>query len=266
MVEEKVKIQTHWNANPCGTRPSDYTPGSLEYFRQLDTYRYGDYAWWLPRIMGFDDAKGKQVLEIGTGQGTDLAMFAKHGAICTGVDLTERHLELSRQRFDLYCLEARFLRGDAENLPLESNSVDIVYSYGVIHHTPNIEAAIREIYRVLKPGGQARVMIYAKYSEFNLYVLLQGLLRLQFLRYGYDATISHWCEGTAWDNVVRVGRYSKREATQMFSKAGFRSVKVSKHLLTRGNVPILGRYLSRHSLEQLAQLIGWNLIIKAEKR
>ena len=54
MVEDKIRIQTRWNANPCGTRPLDYTPGSLEYFRQLDTYRYGDYAWWLSRVMEFD--------------------------------------------------------------------------------------------------------------------------------------------------------------------------------------------------------------------
>jgi SAM-dependent methyltransferase len=142
---------------------------------------------------------------------------------------------------------------------------DIVYSYGVIHHTPNIEAAAREIYRVLKPGGETRIMVYAKYSEFNLYVLLKGLIRLDFLRYGYAATISHWCEGTAWDNPVPVGRFSKREVQRMFSQAGFKCIQISKYLLTQGNIPIVGRFLSNHALERLAHCIGWNLIIKAEK-
>ena len=265
MITDKERVQKHWNSNPCGSRTSETTPGTAAYFKRIDDYRYGYYAPWLPRVMGFADAEGKQLLEIGVGQGTDLAMFAKNGALCTAVDLTERHLELAQERFTLANLEGRFMRGDAEALPFDDESFDIVYSYGVIHHTPDITAAISEIHRVLKPGGEARVMIYAKYSEFNVYIWLQGLARLQFFRYGYKSTISHWCEGTAWDNPVIVGRYSGRKARQMFSEAGFRAVRVSKHLLTAGNLPVVGKYLSNRALERLARLIGWNLIIKARK-
>jgi ubiquinone/menaquinone biosynthesis C-methylase UbiE len=265
MIEDKKRIQKHWNTNPCGSRTSHHPKGTLEYFEQIDNYRYGYYAPWLPRVMGFNNVAGKQLLEIGVGQGSDLAMFAKHGAICTGVDITERHLELSRKRFRLLGLDGCFLISDAENLPFNDGAFDIVYSYGVLHHTPNIRAAIREIYRVLRPGGEARIMIYAKYSEFNFYTILQGLIRFQFLRYGYAATVSHWCEGTAWDNPVPVSRYSNREVMRLFSAAGFKSMKVSKHLLTRGNVPVLGRFLSDCALESLARLIGWNLVIRADK-
>jgi ubiquinone/menaquinone biosynthesis C-methylase UbiE len=215
--------------------------------------------------MGFNDAKGKRLLEIGVGQGTDLAMFAKHGAVCTGIDLCAEHLRISRRRFHLYNLECRFVLGDAEVLPFDDNTFDIVYSYGVIHHTPDIEAAAREIYRVVRRGGETRIMVYAKYSEFNLYVLLKGLIGLDFLRYGYAATISHYCEGTAWENPVPVSRFSKREVQRIFSQAGFKCIQISKYLLTQGNIPIAGRFLSNQALERLAHCIGWNLIVKAEK-
>jgi SAM-dependent methyltransferase len=267
--DEKKRIQQHWNNDPCGRRSgrwsADAPVGTLEYFKKIDDYRYGYYASWLPRVMGFNDAKERRLLEIGVGQGTDLAMFAQHGAICTGIDLCTEHLKLSQERFRLYNLDGRFVLGDAESLPFDDNTFDIVYSYGVIHHTPNIEAAAREIYRVVKPGGEARIMVYAKYSEANLYVLLKGLMRLDFLRYGYAATVSHWCEGTAWDNPVPVGRFSKREVQRIFSQAGFIFIRVSKHLLTSGNIPVVGKFLSNCALEHLAQLIGWNLILKAEK-
>jgi ubiquinone/menaquinone biosynthesis C-methylase UbiE len=265
MEDEKKNIQQHWNNNPCGRWSAQDPVGTLEYFTQIDSYRYGYYASWLPRVMGFNNAKGKRLLEIGVGQGTDLAMFAKHGAVCTGIDLCAEHLRISRERFHLYNLECRFVLGDAEVLPFDDNTFDIVYSYGVIHHTPDIEAAAREIYRVVRPGGETRIMVYAKYSEFNLYVLLKGLIRLDFLRYGYAATISHWCEGTAWDNPVTVGRFSKRDVQRIFSQAGFKCIQISKYLLTQGNIPIVGRFLSNHALERLAHCIGWNLIIKAEK-
>lgn len=265
MNSDKEHVQKHWNSNPCGSRTSDMPVGTAEYFKQIDDYRFGYYAPWLPRVMGFADAAGKQVLEIGVGHGTDLAMFAKNGALCTAADITDRHLELAEQRFQLAGLEGRFVKGDAEQLPFADNTFDIVYSYGVIHHTPDIHAAIREIHRVLKPGGEARIMIYARYSEFNLYIWLQGLARLEFFRYGYKSTISHWCEGTTWDNPVIVGRYSASKARQMFLKAGFSPVRISKHLLTAGNIPVIGKHLSEQALARIARLIGWNLIIKARK-
>lgn len=262
---EKLRVQKHWNAKPCGTRSTRNPLGSQEYFDDLDKYRYGDYAPWLPRIMGFNDASGKKLLEVGIGQGSDLAQFAAGGARCFGIDLTENHIRITRQRFAQSHLQVELTRGDAEHLPFPDRSFDVVYSYGVIHHTPSIEAALKEMYRVLRPGGEARIMVYAKYSEFNAFVWLQGLFRLQFLRYGYAATISHWCEGTEWDNPVRVGRYSRRGLRRLLDNAGFHGARISKHLLTRGNIPILGQYLNAPALEWLGRLIGWNLVVRAHK-
>ena len=156
-MDEKRNISRHWNLKPCGSRTSRHPIGSRDYFQEMDRYRYGEYAWWLPRMMGFKDAKDKQVLEIGTGQGADLAMFARNGAHCSGVDITREHLELTRTRFQQEKLDVNLMYGDAESLPIRSRSIDIVYSYGVLHHTPETETAssagsTASLSRAVKPG------------------------------------------------------------------------------------------------------------------
>jgi ubiquinone/menaquinone biosynthesis C-methylase UbiE len=119
------------------------------------------------------------VLEVGVGLGTDFTRFARAGAKVTGVDLTERSIELVRERLATEQLEGDLMVADAEALPFESGSFDVVYSWGVLHHTPRTEQAIREVLRVVKPGGRVCVMLYARHSwvAFGLWVrhaLLRG--------------------------------------------------------------------------------------------
>src|SRR3954453_18995437 len=96
--------------------------------------------------------------------GTDLAQFARHGAIVTDVDLSEGHLQHAQENFRLRGLTGRFVHHDAESLPFDDNTFDLVYSNGVIHHTPNTRRAVAEIFRVLKPGGRVICMVYAESS------------------------------------------------------------------------------------------------------
>lgn len=264
MSRAKVNIQRHWNRRPCGPNEEPAT-GTVDYFTRIEEHRYADYVPWLPRVMGFTDVPGRRLLEIGFGQGTDLIQFAQGGARCTGIDLTATHIALTKKRFAQQGLEIVLLRGDAERLPFDDDSFDIVYSYGVLHHTPRFESALREVRRILKPGGEARIMVYARHSLFHAYVLLQSLLRLQLPRYGYRACLSHWCEGTDWDNPVPVRLFSKREVAGRFREADFAPIRISKHLLTRGNLPLIGSMLTESALERLARLIGWNLIVHAGK-
>ena len=104
------------------------------------------------------------MLEIGGGIGTDLSQFARNGARVTDVDLSAGHLALAQENFALRGLHGRFVHHDAESLPFDDNSFDVVYSNGVLHHTPNTRSVVAEIHRVLKPGGQAIVMMYAENS------------------------------------------------------------------------------------------------------
>jgi ubiquinone/menaquinone biosynthesis C-methylase UbiE len=135
----------------------------LEFFRQVERERY-ELEPYIPTFAQFEVARGKRVLEIGVGAGTDFVRWVRAGAEATGIDLTDQAISLVRERLALEELSAKLYVGDAENLPFETDSFDIVYSYGVIHHTPNTAKAVQEIWRVLKANGLARVMIYHLHS------------------------------------------------------------------------------------------------------
>lgn len=112
----------------------------------------------------FNKYKGQRVLEVGLGLGADHQKWVEAGAILSGVDLSIRSIEHTRRRFELFGLNSDLRNADAENLPFIDNYFDVVYSWGVLMHTPDTSKAIREVYRVLKPGGIAKIMIYHKYS------------------------------------------------------------------------------------------------------
>src|SRR5213076_1171802 len=118
----------------------------------------------MAETMEFGAHAGEHVLEIGGGMGTDLAQFAAHGATVTDLDLSAGHLDLAKENFTLRGLTGRFVLHDAETLPFPDGSFDLVYSNGVLHHTPNTREVVEEIRRVLRPGGRAIVMMYAENS------------------------------------------------------------------------------------------------------
>src|SRR6266849_983833 len=171
----KERVRAFWQAHPCGVKFSDAEVGTREFFERIEAHRYSK-EWHIPAAANFSGAKGLRVLEIGCGMGTDGAQFAKAGADYTGVDLTEAAIELSRKRFKLFGLRGDFRVADAENLDFADESFDLVYSHGVLHHTPEIAHAVSEIHRVLKPGGRAIVMLYHR-DSYNYRVGIRVLRR-----------------------------------------------------------------------------------------
>src|SRR5262245_28090592 len=134
----KDEVQNQWDNNPCGSQYGKQAqPHTLEWFKEIERHRYQDYAPWMVETMEFALHSGKKLLEIGGGIGTDLAQFARRGADVTDIDLSAGHLTLAQENFRLRGLHGRFIHHDAENLPFDDNSFDVVYSNGVIHHTPN---------------------------------------------------------------------------------------------------------------------------------
>src|SRR5712671_6650076 len=171
----KERVRAFWQAHPCGTKFSDAEMGTSEFFDRVEAHRYTK-EWHIPEAADFGGARGLKVLEIGCRLGTDGAQFAKAGADYTGIDLTEAAIGLARTRFEISGLPGEFRVADAENLDFADASFDRVYSHGVLHHTPDTARAINEIHRVLKPGGQAIVMLYHR-GSYNYRIGIRVLRR-----------------------------------------------------------------------------------------
>jgi len=157
-AELKDRVRGHWQAQPCGTRELP-AADRRAFFKQLalERYQVEPYLW---DFAQFERGKDLRLLEVGVGAGTDFINWVRHGANATGIDLTEQGVALTRERLALEGLSAQVQVGDAEDLPFPDASFDLVYSYGVLHHSPDTPKAIHEVLRVLVPGGRALIMIY----------------------------------------------------------------------------------------------------------
>ena len=170
-------VRSFWNANPCQSRLSQEAE-RRRYFQEISRKRFQGREWHVPIVAKFDSFRGKDVLEVGCGVGTDGIEFARNGANYVGVDLTSNSIELTRERFLTFGVPGRFEVANAEEgLPLPDASVDHVYSFGVIHHSPAPEKIVGEIYRVLRNGASFTVMLYNR-SSINYYVEIMFLRRL----------------------------------------------------------------------------------------
>lgn len=160
-------VKAYWDARPCNIRHSPRAVGSKEYFDEVEQRKYFVESY-IPGFAQFERWRGKKVLEVGCGIGTDTINFARAGAYVTAVDLSEKSLEIARQRAKVFGLEdrIRFFQANAEELneivPVES--YDLVYSFGVIHHTPHPPRAIECIRQCMGPDSEFRMMVYAKNS------------------------------------------------------------------------------------------------------
>lgn len=289
----KDRVRAFWQAHPCGTKFADAEPGSAKFYELVEAHRYTK-EWHIPAAAGFADSKGLKVLEIGCGLGTDGAQFAAAGADYTGVDLTEAAVELARKRFEVSRLKGTFRVADAENLEFADESFDLVYSHGVLHHTPETAQAVNEIWRVLRPRGRAVVMLYHRDSynyRVNISVFRRAGARLlksesgirlvrrltgepldslhehaRLLREGEenylkpDEFLSQNTDG-AGNPLARV--YSRKEALDLFK--GFSRVELRTYFLNKRWLPLLGNIMPRSIETRLASRWGWHLWIYATK-
>jgi ubiquinone/menaquinone biosynthesis C-methylase UbiE len=160
-------ITDYWNHRIHDLEMTVHPVGSKEFFADLDDYRF-DKLHYLPRLVDFGSFRGQRLLEVGCGIGTDLVRFAKGGARVTGVDLAPTAIELARKNFELNGVTPEELRvANGEALPYPDASFDVVYGHGVIQYTANAPLLIREMHRVLKPGGAAIFMVYNRVSWLN---------------------------------------------------------------------------------------------------
>ena len=177
MPAKVADVKNFWDANPCQADLSS-EQDRRRYFEDITRKRYQRREWHVPIVAQFPAFRGKDVLEIGCSIATDGLEFARNGARYTGVDLTPKSIELATERFRLFGVPGTFEVTNAEEcLPFADSSFDHVYSFGVIHHSPVPEKIIREIYRVLRPGGTLTVMLYNR-SSINYHVEIMFLRRI----------------------------------------------------------------------------------------
>jgi ubiquinone/menaquinone biosynthesis C-methylase UbiE len=289
----KERVRAFWQANPCGVKFADAAPGTRHFYELVEAHRYTK-EWHIPAAADFAGARGLKVLEIGCGLGTDGAQFAEAGADYTGVDLTEAAVELARRRFELFDLPGTFKTADAENLPFPDESFDLVYSHGVLHHTPETGKAIQEIHRVLRPGGRAVVMLYHR-GSYNYRVNISLLRRAgaQLLKWETGIKLVNKITGEPLESLREHARllkteresylkpdqflsqntdgagnplarvYSRNEARELFK--GFSGVTLKTYFLNKRWLPVIGNILPRSLESRLASRWGWHLWIYAAK-
>lgn len=289
----KERVRAFWQANPCGVKFADAPQGTRRFYELVEAHRYTK-EWHIPDAARFADSKNLDVLEIGCGLGTDGAQFAQAGAKYTGVDLTEAAVDLARKRFELFNLAGDFRTADAENLDFADNSFDLVYSHGVLHHTPETGKAIKEIHRVLRPGGRAVVMLYHR-DSYNYRVNISMLRRAgaHLLRWDSGIKLVHRLTGEPLESLRQHARllqtekssylsageflsqntdgagnplarvYTRDEARELFED--FSEVTLKTYFLNKRWLPLIGSVLPRSLESQLASRWGWHLWIYGKK-
>lgn len=225
-MDLKQEVYEFWNEASCGEEMYLKGENVKAAFEQQMKVRYTLEPYIIP-FAGFSEAKGKKVLEIGVGLGADHQMFAQNGADLYGCDLTDRAVENTKQRLQIFGLSSQLRVADAENLPYDNEQFDVVYTWGVIHHSPNTEKAVSEIYRILKPGGSTRVMIYHKYSMVGFMLWARyGLMKLKPFT-SMKEIYAKYLESPG------TKAYTVQEAKEMFSAFSDVSIEV---VLTHGDL------------------------------
>ena len=216
----KEKVQSYWNSQTCGTQFTDKEKYTKEFFEEIEKDRYEKEPEILP-FAQFHSGQGKNVLEVGVGAATDFLQWAKGGANLYGIDLTPEAVEYAKHRLELYGLKAKDIKvADAENLPFENDFFEIVYSWGVIHHSPDTAKAMKEIIRVLKPGGKAKIMIYNRKSILAYFFWIKhALLKLKWNQSVQDVL---------WNKMESFGTkgYTINEVKQLLQNESIKDLEV----------------------------------------
>lgn len=213
----------------------------------LDFYRYKNFA-------------GKRILEIGCGAGIDSCEFASNGAIMTSVDFTEIAAKLTRDLTRKYNGQAA--RCSATILPFKTGTFDVVYSYGVIHHIPDIDSVLAEITRILKPGGMFMGMVYNKDSLLYAYLMYHyGIKEGLIKNMSEEALISHFSERR--EGCPYTKAYTTSELSELLTKHGFTGLDV-RVFYDAFDIPGYKRKV-KFQFDDKELNMGWHLAFKGKK-
>jgi ubiquinone/menaquinone biosynthesis C-methylase UbiE len=232
--EAKQEARAQWGHDPAGAFAAGSEPlGTPESFARIEAYRYRAQPW-MHETFRFSQWSGSRVLEVGVGLGTDHVQFARGGAEMSGIDLTPRSIELTKQRVEQEGLRSNLSVMDAESMEFEDDSFDVVYSFGVLHHTTSAERAFAEVRRVLRPGGVFLGGLYSKHSYFYARLRIERIVYGQFRRETLEETISR-IEHSTSDARPYVRLFTARKLRGALEDAGFGSVRLRRRQMGLGD-------------------------------
>jgi ubiquinone/menaquinone biosynthesis C-methylase UbiE len=249
-------VTSYWNRRPCNIRHSTKEVGTREYFDEVEQRKYFVEPH-IPGFAQFERWRGKRVLEVGCGIGTDAVNFARAGADYWAIDVSDASLALARRRFEVFDLRGNLQAYDAEKLAdvVPAQSFDLVYSFGVIHHTPHPDAVISDIRKVIKPDGELRIMLYAKNSWKS--VMIEG---------GFD-------QPEAQSGCPIAFTYTADEVRDLLRQNSFEVVKTSQDHIFPYIVEKYVRYeyephpwfkaMPEDMFRHLERAMGWHLLVVA---
>jgi len=248
-------VRDFWNGRPCNIRHSPKPVGSRKYFDDVEQRKHFVESH-IPSFAQFDRWKGKRVLEVGCGIGTAAVNFARGGADYTGVELSKASLDLTRERFEVYGLKGEFQLCNAEELSKHvDGGYDMVYSFGVIHHSPNQRAIVEEIRKVIKSHGEFRCMLYAKNSWKDI-----------MIGEGFDQPEAQFCfliATTYTENMVQDLCRGLFKITSI-SQAHIFPFVVEKYLKYEYELQPWFEAMPREMFEALERRLGWHMLIVAD--
>jgi ubiquinone/menaquinone biosynthesis C-methylase UbiE len=248
-------IRQHWDSEPCGTRNIPYPIGSFAYYEAIADRR-NRLEPYIEKYAQFDKWKGKKVLEVGCGVGSDLLRFAQAGADVTGIDLSSVSVSLAKERLKLYKCAGTVTQADGENIPFKDNTFAYAYNWGVIHHSAHPKKVVNEIYRVLEHGGRFCSMLYHKPSLVTLQMWLAfGLMKGNLESVDSILAKYHESEGTR--------AYTVKEAKELFSM--FSNLKVETRITSYDLRWYVDKYLPLWMGSIIPKSLGWNIIVRGVK-
>ncbi len=265
-------VQQYWDARPCNIRHSTKPVGSKEYFDEVEARKYFVEPH-IPAFADFDRWRGKRVLEVGCGIGTDSINFARAGAQLTAVELSGESLRIAAERADVMGVadRIRFVQANAEELTsaLDDEPYDLVYSFGVVHHTPHPERALAEMRALVAPGGTLKLMVYHRRSWKVFWIVAaEGKGRVSKT----DELVAKHSEAQTGCPVTF--SYTRREARELVENSGFRvqelhvdhifPYRIRDYVQYRYVREPYFRWMPEPLFRAFERRFGWHLLVTAE--
>ena len=269
-----TKVRTFWDKQPCNIRHSSFKIGTKEYFNEVEKRKYFVESH-IPKFAQFDIWRDKDILEIGCGIGTDTINFIRAGARITAVDISSKSISIAKRRAKVFKLknDVKFFVHNAEKLSkfLPSETYDLIYSFGVVHHTPNPERLIQQFAYFSHKGTILKIMVYNHYSWRVVQIILKSGLKIF---QGLGNAIAENSEAQTGCPVTHT--FSKREIRKLLEQNGFSIKEISINHIFPYDVSSYRKYkykkiwyfrwMPSSIFRILEKFLGWHICITAERR